>query len=235
MSADVNVSVRAAGAFAGSGTVEVKAKTHVWIHWAEIAIEHYRETASSRAKALELSSVPELSHLFSEELGREMRAAMVTLTATAHTLETFYKAVQPHAPAIPQTTLDLWEQNRTGIQAHILETLQLGFDLGSRKAVWGKELKWLYKERNGLVHFREEFKPFEPHPTGTSTSPEQAAYSFEAARKAVTLMLDVLETCVEKARAEHHELAAYANGMRPTIAMLQTRLADAQPSASNIS
>ena len=48
-----------------------------------------------------------------------------------------------------------------------------------------------------------------PHPSGTNTAPELVTYSFEEAERAVNLLFDVLETCVQNPKPDQRQLDDY--------------------------
>jgi hypothetical protein len=85
----------------------------------------------------------------------------------------------------------------------ILETLKEGFEIrgdagGGR---WARELEWLFDLRDAALHFKEAQQPTVPHPTGTTTGAENVLYSLEPAERAVSLLLEVRDTCTAKPRA----------------------------------
>jgi hypothetical protein len=156
----VPISVSDIGVIRANETVSVQAIGHLWLVWAEIAIDHEHAAKRARTEAAKLR--PEGSSEFSEALMRELRASMVAVSAASHAIDAFYGAVKID---------NMWKQNRTARRAVILETLKLGFNVGKVAQRWHGEFRWLFNLRDGVVHPEEKWLTLQPHPVGGNMAP----------------------------------------------------------------
>jgi hypothetical protein len=191
--------------------------THMWIWWAEIAIDHEAEARSARESAA-------AGRPLGLALSAETRAAMVAMSASAHALDAVYGAVKARLPAAREGDTR-W--------SNVLEMLKRGFEIrgdagGGR---WAREFEWLFDVRDAAVHFKESQNPTEPHPLGTRTGRENVTYSLEPAERAVLLMFEVLDVCTSSPRDSHPTIVEWATAMHPVIDQLKTRRAGAQTGA----
>jgi len=188
----------------------VLVRSHLWIWWAEIAIDQLRQARAFRAQAIEVRASGDESSRFAELIGQETKAAMVAIAAAAHALDALFGAVRELVP----------EAKTNRRWSTILETLKRtsvikGSAGGGR---WAREFEWLFDLRDSALHFQESQAETVPHPTGTNTGPENVLYSLEPAERAVALLLEVLETCTADPRPPLDE---WAKTMRPTVDSLR--------------
>jgi hypothetical protein len=201
------IAVNDQGYVAEAATVLVR--THLWIWWAEIALDQESLAQEMRERAV---TVTPRGEGFANLIGEETRAALIAIAAASHALDALYGVVK-------EVVSPVWSERRWSA---ILETLKAGFVIrgsagGGR---WARDFEWLFKLRDAAVHFEESQKPTVPHPTGTHTGPENVMYSLEPAERAVSLMLEVLDVCTKNPR---RPLATWAKTMRPTVEQLHAR------------
>jgi hypothetical protein len=187
----------------------VLVRNHLWIWWAEIAIEQEDLARHTRARAVEITPSGDG---FADLLWRETRAAMIAIAACSHSLDALFGAVRELVPEIRTPRR----------RSTILETLKAGFEIRGSAAGgrWAGEFNWLFDLRDAALHFEESQAPTVPHPTGTNTGPENVLYSLEPAERAVSLLIEVLDTCTANPRPA---LVEWATAMRPTAESLSRR------------
>jgi hypothetical protein len=170
----------------GSGSVRVFMQPHLWVWWAEIAIDQERLAREARAKALRIT--PAGGETFIEALACETRASLIAVAASAHALDALYGVMR-----------DIITPVETGTRwSTLLETFKAAFNVRGHEGGggWAREFEWLFDLRDSAVHHDEESRESVPHPTGTNVSWANVAYSLESAERAVNLMVDVLDTAV---------------------------------------
>lgn len=170
---------------------------HLWIWWAQIAIEHETTAADARRQAMPLTPAGDG---FGEVFSREARSSMIAISAAAHALDALYGSVKSRVP----------ESTAEDRPMHIFDALRAAIYVrgsagGGR---WAAELKWLFGLRDAAVHFEEKAMPSVPHPTGTHSGVENATYALENANRAVALLIEVLETFVQQPRPDFGEWPA---------------------------
>lgn len=178
--------------------------THLWIWWARVAIE--QEAVASDARAGGQALVVR-DHEFTNAFAREGFASMVAVSASAHGLDALFGGLA--RVVAPVRTGSRWST--------ILETVkQAAFVRGPAVGggIWAREFEWLFDARDAAVHFEEAPHPSVPHPSGTYSGHENALYCLESARRAVDLLLEVIETCVDAPRPQ---ISTWADTMRPTL------------------
>lgn len=207
------------------GPEKIAVAARLWPRWASIAIARALAARVAREQAVAATDPTTESSLLNEEFD----AALVAVSATAHTLDAFYGSV------VPATRRAAWRANRTKRRTAIHEGLKLVFATGPRNAAWGNEFKWLFCLRDASVHHEEKPRETVPHPSrDTHTGPEYADYSTESADRAVRLMLDVLRWCVDNPRAKAPTTGPqaptadqWARDNEPAVAILENRWASA--------
>ncbi|MDP9343595.1 MAG: hypothetical protein M3Q23_16185 [Actinomycetota bacterium] len=193
------------------GTPSIQMRSHLWIQWTEIAMEHETEAIGIRAEALRTrQDGGEIAGL----LGREMRASMVSIAAAAHSIDALYGALQEATPNRPMFA------KGTPRRGKIIETLKYGLDLRGETTRWESEFRWLFNLRGGAVHFKGEFTATVPHPLGTNTAPEAVAYSQESAIRAVDFLSEVLSACSKRPKPTVPEMVKWATDYGPAIERL---------------
>jgi hypothetical protein len=202
--------------------VQILMKTHTWLTWAAIAIEHEHEAYEARQAQLESSGE---QPQFGEALAREMKASLVAMSAAAHALDALYGEVKPSIPIDP-ALVETWRKNDLAREKWILETLKHGFNVGRYATAWATELVWLFDLRDAAVHPLDEFKPPILHPpSGTNVASVYGAYNCEAATRAIDLLVEVAQVCVDAPRPTLPEIVAWSEGMKKSVASFPERTA----------
>ena len=196
----------------------------LWDQWGEIAVEREGIARAARAELVAL-------HRHGQEpapaMLTELLASMVAISAAAHALDALYgQLVTPEIKAAGPGD----DQRR---EAHIREFLKRRFDTGKRDREWVSLFKRLFGLRDAAVHAKVELLPAVPHPSGVSYAGQvNADYSAEEAGKAVDLMLDVLNTCVQNPKPSDADAKAWAVDYGRAVESLTTKLRvsrDARP------
>lgn len=120
----VKVHKQVEGAVEVSGEVGILSRTHLFLTWTELAIDHEKTARAAREGA---------------DFAAEFRAALQAITTAALGIDAFYGGARTFVPIPPETEAS-WERNRIARQRRILETLKLGFELGAAGHRWIAEL-----------------------------------------------------------------------------------------------
>lgn len=153
--------------------MSIAARSHLWVWWAEIAIEHEAEALEARRRLVDgwPTSGPEFV--------TERRASLVTIAAAASAIEAAHAEI---APLIGRAA-DAGGKQRG-------ETFALASQDGK---LWGEDLKWLNGCRNDGIHYKGRLRPLEPHPAvPTNVEAEVVQFASEQATRAVGVMFVVL-------------------------------------------
>jgi hypothetical protein len=180
----------------GDDSMQVEARTILWISWARIAVQH-EAMARAVAQAIQRPGADQ-SHL----LEQEAEAGMISVCGAAFALEALSRELS-ELGAIPQATLDRWREKRKKGQGPAAENvtcevLAQTIDARGLVTTWRGELGWLFDLRDSSVHYEGALAPLESHPLGVNVAPSQVAYSAENATRAVDLLLKILERCRDK-------------------------------------
>lgn len=194
----------AAAAVEAVGAVEaatVSIKSHLYIWWADVAIQHrddaYRQRATSTGPG--------------DRLYEESLAGMVSVCAAAFSIEALLGELGPLAmPA------DVWEKwtragDRTPMERRLRETLKHSLRDQPAADRLTVEFTRTIRMRGYAVHYLGDFADPVAHPSGTNTSPENVMFRSEAAAEAVEAMLAVFRAL---AAAPKPNLQAFADGHR---------------------
>ena len=201
-------------AVAGGGSVEVKIASNLWMTWYYVAADHAAQAAEARERSI---NAPDGSHEMGVAFQDEFHAALVAITASAFAVDAWALAVEDQDRAAPRPVPEPDEPcdpppPRSGRAGAMTELLKSRFDLGRFGAQWGKQIKRLFQLRVSAVHFRSEFFPPQPHPTGKSNvSSEQTIYTAEEARRSVVLALEVVSVCIAQPRPQFPETAKWCS------------------------
>jgi hypothetical protein len=121
--ANVSVTAQTATVRAEVPSVRILMRTHLWLSWTRIAIDH---EAMAKAAREELEqAVPGDRNGFM--LQREADAALVAICATAFAVEAFSRQLD-ELVTVPPATLEAWQRNRTPAEGRVLELLKLAVD-----------------------------------------------------------------------------------------------------------
>jgi hypothetical protein len=199
-----------------SAGIKVMMSTRLMLHWAEVAIEQERLALAARTRLEQARAAGEPL-----EFSREMHPAMIAIAAAAHSLEALYREL---AGLVQPESVEGWEARRKhGMWAQVQGALVLAFEIEPER--WRHEVATLFRLRNAAVHPRVALRESEPHPLGVNTVREYVLYSAEEAERAVSLLLEVLTTCVA---APREPLKAWAADARGPVAELVNRRGQGQ-------
>jgi hypothetical protein len=191
-------------------SLSVTMRTHLWITWGRIALQHEELARAARQK---------MQHPGADQsrlLEREGDAGLVCICAAAFALEALSRELL-ELRVVPPATTTAWARNRPAADRQILEVLKHGFDPRGVVATWERQLRWLFGVRGSSVHYEGSFAPPEIHPLGMGVAPTQATYRAENATRAVDLLLGILERCRDKPKPP---IRAWSREMRGAIDQL---------------
>lgn len=123
--------------------------------------------------------------------GDEMFASMVAVAASAHAIDGFYGSIKQlvNPPA-----------SNAARARQIHEALKLGFNVGKPSQLWLKDLDWLFKARDGIVHHAEKYEPMallrETEETEIYGSPDLIGLKAETADRAARIAETIISICV---------------------------------------
>jgi hypothetical protein len=191
---------------------------HMWITWAELAVEHEQEALSARQAMLDLHAK---GGNFAVELGRETGESLLAICSAAFAMDALV-AVWARLVMDAQTVAK-WESpggsinmgNRTvQVLRRSCKDAKTAIDLSNRWRV-------VFGQRGGAVHFSETSGPTVPHPAGIGNVAEvHLTYRQETATAAVDLLI---ETLSEVESASKPQLTNWVGGMAHVLASLRTK------------
>ncbi len=180
------------GAIMAGSTVNagISVATHMWLHWARIAIRRAAEARAARKEIVtahkERTPLP---------IDKELRPALVTIAAAAHALDALHAELKPIV--VPPALITAWKQRRPPRRNQIHETLQFAFRINAQK--WRSDFEWLFGLRDDAVHPGFAFE--EPTPThlrGVNAAREYSVFTTAAADRAVAILFDAVSTGVKR-------------------------------------
>ena len=215
---DARPRVHAVGAITAVGSVKLMLMTSLWLTWIRIAIDRAKGARQHRDAAIQ----PDASNR-GDHLRGEFEAAMVAVAGSAHSLDALYGS-----SVIPQYVRTQWrKQDGPPREAKIREALKVTFDTGPVNGSWVSEFRWLFDLRDAAAHAsgvaRQELRRPEPHPIGTNTSAAVAAYTVEAAERAVGFALSVFRWCVDHPRSNLPDAVKWASDHEAAVARLEAK------------
>jgi hypothetical protein len=167
-----------------SGKVTAALRVQMWNHWASVAIESESRAALGRFEILTSTDNKSIDYV------PELKAAIVSIAASAHCLDSFYGL---HRSVVPEPIRVSWRKKKTPRPRQILETLKVAFGVPTEK--WISDFDWLFDLRDAALHHDAAFHPPALHPAGGNTAREYVDYSIESVSRAINLMLDMLDAC----------------------------------------
>jgi len=187
------------------------------LHWSDVAIEQERKAWEARREAERIrDEAVEPGQGLPIQL--ELRASMVAIAAASHALDALYGELRD--VALPLALAVKWKANpRSGPPRprKLQETLKHGFRISAQR--WVKELDELFELRDGAVHPEALLTEPQPHPLGVNTAVEYVVYRCESATETLDLLLEILETCIERPKPALEE---WATSMRPSLERLKS-------------
>lgn len=181
----------------------------VWEHWLEIAEKHLQVAEAAR-EALITALTQQNEGAKGEALGAELQAGMVTISASAFSIDSFYASVKARLPAVPDLEAS-WRRNGTSRPARIAETLKRGFQVPPNAFVQVREgLEQLFKFRGWAVHAPAEFKEAVLHPVlDAGVEWRFIAFGVENCREVARFAKELISQLVERPKSEHSDLGRW--------------------------
>ncbi len=205
---------------ASAGPISVQITSRLWPRWLRVAIgqEHEAHLARRRARASQERQGDDFSSAISDELD----SSLVAIASAAFAVDAFYGAVKRTMTVAPKSG------GRTARAKQIIATLngKQGFAIGPSVKMWTSELTWLFRLRDRAVHFDEEPQDTKTHPLGFATAPEHSDYSVETTKRALDLVLEILQACIDNPKPANKVLIAHVNGLSGSLAKLTERRAN---------
>jgi hypothetical protein len=205
----VTVNAQPAMAVVTVPPVRIFMRTHLWMSWARVALQH--ETMVEAARQELQQAGPE--NMNGRLLQNEADAGLVAICAAAFAIEALSRELD-ELVIVPPATLAAWRKKPPPADKQVLELLKLAVDPKGLVAGWKRELSWLFGVRGGAVHYRGVSEPVQAHPVGINVAVAQVTYSTENATRAVDLLLGILERCRDKPKPP---VKKWSQDMRVTI------------------
>lgn len=212
------VYIQVATAHGSALTPSIFVTVHMWITWAELAIEHAHTAIGARQNMLDMNSRRED---FSAEMGRETAESLLAICSSAFAMDALVASWVRLVMDSP--TVAKWENpmskigivNQTGqVLRRCCKDVKTAAELTDR---W----RTVFAQRGGAVHFLETSGPTVPHPSGITNAAEiHTTYSQESAVAAVDLLIDTLN---EVELASKPKMKSWLRDMAGTLDALRAR------------
>src|ERR1051326_4671430 len=163
---------------------------HMWITWAELAVEHEEKALSANQAMLDLYASGEN---FAEELGRETGQSLLAICSAAFAMDALV-GVWTRLVMDAQTVAK-WEAPSGSINIGNRAEQVLRRSCKDAKTAIDLSNRWrvVFGQRGGAVHFSEKSRPTVPHPDGIGNVAEvHLTYRRETATAAVDLLIETL-------------------------------------------
>jgi len=186
------------------GSLELRLRTRLVLHWADIAMDQERLVRDGRAEL-------ERGHEAGDYRPKaEFHPALIAVAACAHSLDALYGEFAQLVG--PVEASKRWAQ--------IVGILELAVERDIEP--WRPRLETLFADlRNPAVHPKAEAKEALPRPVFEANAPaEYAIYTVDTVRESVDLLLEILSACVE---APKPPVVTWANDTRALVDSLQRR------------
>lgn len=192
-----------------TATATVTRMTHLWIRWAEVAVDS--ERLSLTAKRQREPQNPPVA------LGSEFSHGMVAVCASMFAMDAITWALAKKV--IPETAEKWRGQSRPPSSLNMMQQV-LGHTIDGTTANaiisrWKKPLE----SRHEAVHFWGDSRPSVCY-DGLNVSVEDANYSSDAATQAVDLLLETLEEITSRPKTAASE---WGKGFRGQVQVLRHR------------
>jgi hypothetical protein len=215
---DAQVHPETATAYAHVPSLAIVVTVHMWITWAELAVEHEQESLSARRAMLDLHTKGEN---FAVELGRETGESLLAICSAAFAMDALVSAWA--RLVMDAQTVAKWESPGRAINMGNRTEQVLRRSCREAKTAIGLSNRWrvVFEQRGGAVHFLETSGPTVPHPAGIGNVADvHLTYRQETATAAVDLLI---ETLSEVGSASKPQLTNWVGGMAQTLAGLHTK------------
>lgn len=214
-----NVRVHAAPVIARVSvpTPRIEITTHMWITWAELAIEHSQETSIIRNYMMKEHSE---GGNFATTLGRETAEAILTVCSAAFSMDALLKVWA--RLVMDPATVKKWEDPKAKspmAASRALEVFKRSVKNTTEAGRLAGQWEIVFRQRNEVVHFTEE--PGEPvqHPAGIGMTAEaNAVYCQENAVAAADLLMATLDAVAAAAKPK---MRKWVSDFTPTLERLR--------------
>jgi hypothetical protein len=171
-----------------SPSTGVAVQQTMWLHWLEIAVEN---ELVARQCFQEL-----IAHQTSDPLGREFRASLIAVAASAHTIEAIFGEIKYLIPPQPK---------RDNRHSQLRHAFRISFGIiDPEDAKLGGELAWLFANRDSAVHPYTELVPTKQHPIGTNTGVEHSLFNAVTSGRAVDTAMTVIQFAASPRKPHNH-------------------------------
>jgi hypothetical protein len=180
---------REAEAKAGRRGPSVSVVMHqiMWARWIEVAVEQELKALEAFTLMLQGEQRP---------ITDEFRASLLSLTASAYTIEALYGDIKYLIPPQPS----MGKRHQTLSQA-----FRLAFGMGERDFLeLASEMRWLFERRDMAVHPYTEAVLPKRHPAGFNTGAEHADFNALTSGRAVDVAMRVLDAAATPPKAYNH-------------------------------
>lgn len=215
--AQANAGPAAGQAAAPKPSIQVIA--HMWITWAELAIEHDRE---SRIERNAMMGEYAKGGNFAVILGRETAEAVLAICSASFAMDALIGAWA--RLVMDPTIVAKWESPRAKspmLASRTLEVLKRSVGASASADSLAQQWKLVFDRRNDVVHYAEQPGSLVPHPAGIGRTAEvNATYCQENATAAVDLLMTTLDVVASAAKSK---LAKWLNDFSPTLRQLREK------------
>jgi hypothetical protein len=215
---DARAQAETATAHASAPLPTIVVTVHMWITWAELAVEHEQEALTARQAMLDLQAK---GGDFAAELGRETGESLLAICSAAFAMDALV-GVWARLVMDPQTVAK-WESSSGSINMGNRTEQVLRRSCKDAKAAMDLTNRWrvVFGQRGGAVHFSETPGPTVPHPAGIGNVAEvHVTYRQENATAAVDLLIETLN---EVESASKPKLANWVGSMAHVLDSLRTK------------
>ena len=181
-------------------TVSGTRMTHLWIRWAEIAIDNEQLSVAAKNKRTADNLHP--------HLGTEFNHGTVAVCAAVFSMEALTMALA--SLTMPPATVMKWRGPRSISSIKKIQQVLGHAVKGPRGPQLAVAWETYIRRRNEAVHFLGDSRPSVPY-DGLNVAIEDEAYSSEAAKGAVDSLLDTLDAVITSPKPPVRD---WANGFR---------------------
>jgi hypothetical protein len=191
----------------------------MWITWAELAIEHDRE---SRIERNAMMGEYARGGNFAVILGRETAEAVLAICSASFAMDALIGAWARLVmdPAI----VSKWESPNAKspmLASRTLEVLKRSVENSAAASSFAQQWKSVFDRRNAVVHYAEQPGSPVPHPAGIGKTAEvNAIYCQENATAAVDLLMTTLDAIASAAKPK---LTKWLSDFSPTLQQLRDK------------
>lgn len=215
---NATVAVPTANVGASASGLSVRVTVHMWITWAELAIEHAQAALAARRNMLDLNNK---NQNFAGEMGRETAESLLAICSAAFAMDALVGAwarlvMDPQIVAkreAPGARINMSSQTEQVLRRACKDSKTALYLTARWRTVFG--------QRGGAVHFSEVSGPTVPHPSGiTNAAQVHVDYSQETANSAVDLLLETLMAVESAAKPT---MAKWINDMAGALTDLRNK------------